>query len=152
MGSKNDWEIMRAAADVLTQFDIPHQCQVISAHRTPRWMCEYAESAAAQGYQVIIAGAGMAAGLPGMVAAMTILPVLGVPIPSRPLQGLDALLSMLQMPGGVPVGTLAIGTAGAHNAGLLAVRILAGSRPELRDRLLEFHRQQTEQARSATLD
>jgi len=152
MGSKNDWEIMRPASDVLTQFDIPHECQVISAHRTPRQMCEYAESAATRGLRVIIAGAGMAAGLPGMAAAMTVLPVLGVPIPSQPLQGIDALLSMLQMPGGVPVGTLAIGSAGARNAGLLAIRILAGSRPELHDKLLDFHKRQTEQACRTTLE
>jgi 5-(carboxyamino)imidazole ribonucleotide mutase len=152
MGSKNDWETMRPAADVLTEFGLPHECQVISAHRTPQWMYQYAESAAARGLQVIIAGAGMAAGLPGMMAAMTILPVLGVPISGGSLQGIDALLSMVQMPGGVPVGTLAIGSAGARNAGLLAVRILAGSRPELRDRLHAFHQQQTEQARCATLE
>ena len=151
MGSKNDWEIMKPAADVLTQFDISHECQVISAHRTPQWMCQYAESAASRGLQVIIAGAGMAAGLPGMVAALSILPVLGVPVPGGALKGLDALLSMVQMPGGVPVGTLAIGSAGARNAGLLAVRILAGSRPELRNQLHAFHQQQTEEARSATL-
>lgn len=151
MGSKNDWETMRPAAEVLTQFDIPHQCEVISAHRTPQWMCQYAESAAAKGYQVIIAGAGMAAGLPGMVAALTILPVLGVPIPGGSLKGIDALLSMVQMPSGVPVGTLAIGTAGARNAGLLAVRMLALSRPDLSDRLRAFQQQQAEQARQATL-
>jgi len=114
-------------------------------------MCQYAESAAAKGYQVIIAGAGMAAGLPGMVAALTILPVLGVPIPGGSLKGIDALLSMVQMPSGVPVGTLAIGTAGARNAGLLAVRMLALSRPDLSDRLRAFQQQQAEQARQATL-
>ncbi len=152
MGSKNDWEIMRPAAEVLTQFGIAHQCQVVSAHRTPKWTCEYAETAAERGLRVIIAGAGLAAGLPGMVAAMTILPVLGVPIPSQSLQGLDALLSMVQMPGGIPVGTLAIGTAGARNAGLLAVRILAGGRPDLCDKLLEFHQKQTQQALQATLE
>lgn len=151
MGSQSDWEAMRAAADALTQFDIPHECKVISAHRTPQWMCEYAETAASRGVKVIIAGAGMAAGLPGMVAAMTILPVLGVPMESGSLHGLDALLSMVQMPGGIPVGTLAIGTAGARNAGLLAVRILACSRPDLQEKLRRFRQEQTEKVREQTL-
>jgi 5-(carboxyamino)imidazole ribonucleotide mutase len=152
MGSKSDWEAMRAAADTLDQFGIAHECKVISAHRTPKWTCEYAESAAARGLQVIIAGAGMAAGLPGMVAAMTVLPVLGVPMESRSLHGLDALLSMVQMPGGIPVGTLAIGKAGARNAGLLAVRILACSRPELRDKLHQFHQEQSDEVSAQRLE
>ncbi|MEX0865839.1 MAG: 5-(carboxyamino)imidazole ribonucleotide mutase, partial [Pirellulales bacterium] len=139
MGSKSDWETMKPATEVLVEFDVPHECRVVSAHRTPQWMCEYAETAEKRGLQVIIAGAGGAAHLPGMVASQTILPVLGVPVKSRSLQGLDSLLSIVQMPGGVPVGTLAIGQAGAKNAALLAIRILAGSRPELRDRLAAFH-------------
>ena len=151
MGSKSDWETMLATADVLTEFDVPHECEIVSAHRTPQWMCEYAESAIARGLEVIIAGAGGSAHLPGMVAAMTVLPVLGVPVQSRTLSGLDSLLSIVQMPGGVPVGTLAIGTAGARNAGLLAVRILAGSRPELRKKLEAFGQQQTENVRSEKL-
>lgn len=144
MGSRSDWDTMQAAAAVLDQFDVPHECRVVSAHRTPDWMCEYARTAEQRGLEVIIAGAGGAAHLPGMIASQTVLPVLGVPVQSRALQGLDSLLSIVQMPGGVPVGTLAIGTAGARNAGLLAVRILAISRPELRERLREFHRQQAE--------
>ena len=132
MGSRSDWETMRAAAEVLTDFSVPHECEIVSAHRTPEYMVEYAKTAEERGLEVIIAGAGGAAHLPGMVAGLTVLPVLGVPVESRALQGIDSLLSIVQMPGGVPVGTLAIGTAGAKNAGLLAVRILAGSRPELR--------------------
>lgn len=138
MGSRSDWDTMRAAADVLSHFDLPHECRVVSAHRTPDWMCEYARTAAARGLQVIIAGAGGAAHLPGMVASQTSLPVLGVPVQSKTLSGLDSLLSIVQMPGGVPVATLAIGTAGAKNAGLLALRILALSRPELMARLEQY--------------
>ncbi len=152
MGSKSDWETMRAAADVLDQFEVPHECEIVSAHRTPQWMVEYAESAVERGLEVIIAGAGGSAHLPGMVAAMTLLPVLGVPVQSRTLSGLDSLLSIVQMPGGVPVGTLAIGNAGARNAGLLAARILAGSRPELREKLGTFQQQQTEKVRGDRLD
>lgn len=144
MGSRSDWETMKNAADVLTQFSVPHECRVVSAHRTPQWMAEYAESAAARGLKVIIAGAGGAAHLPGMVASQTVLPVLGVPVQSRALQGLDSLLSIVQMPGGIPVATLAIGTAGAKNAGLLAVRILATSSEELRSALEKFNQDQTE--------
>ncbi|RMG41376.1 MAG: 5-(carboxyamino)imidazole ribonucleotide mutase [Planctomycetota bacterium] len=144
MGSRSDWDTMRAAADMLLQFEVPHECRVVSAHRTPEWMCEYAKTAEDRGLEVIIAGAGGAAHLPGMIASQTVLPVLGVPVQSRSLQGLDSLLSIVQMPGGVPVGTLAIGAAGAKNAGLLAVRILAVSRPELRRRLKAFHREQAE--------
>lgn len=143
MGSKSDWETMRHAADVLVEFGVPHESRVVSAHRTPQWMCEYAATAEDRGLEVIVAGAGGAAHLPGMVAAQTVLPVLGVPVLSKSLSGLDSLLSIVQMPGGVPVGTLAIGEAGARNAALLAVRILAGSRPELRGKLHDFHRRQT---------
>lgn len=144
MGSKSDWETMRPAAHVLREFGIPHECRVVSAHRTPQWMCQYAAEAEQRGLQVIIAGAGGAAHLPGMVAAQTILPVLGVPVRSKSLSGIDSLLSIAQMPGGVPVGTLAIGEAGARNAGLLAVRILAVSRPDLRKKLHAFHAAQAE--------
>jgi len=151
MGSRSDWETMRAAAEVLEEFGVAHQCEIVSAHRTPAWMTEYASSAEERGLEVIVAGAGGAAHLPGMVASMTLLPVLGVPVESRALQGLDSLLSIVQMPGGVPVGTLAIGAAGAKNAGLLAVRILAGSRPKLRDKLRAFQQQQTDDIRSHTL-
>src|SRR6187401_688601 len=126
MGSQSDWETMRQADEVLTRFNIPHESAIVSAHRTPAWMTEYATTAADRGLEVIIAGAGGAAHLPGMVAAQTVLPVIGVPVQSAALQGLDSLLSIVQMPGGVPVGTLAIGKAGAINAGLLAVAILAG--------------------------
>jgi len=132
-------------------FGVAHEREIVSAHRTPEWMAEYAGSAEERGLEVIVAGAGGAAHLPGMVAAITLLPVLGVPVRSRALQGLDSLLSIVQMPGGVPVGTMAIGTAGAKNAGLLAVRILAGSRPELRDKLRTYHRQQADEVRSQTL-
>jgi 5-(carboxyamino)imidazole ribonucleotide mutase len=145
MGSQSDWETMQATTDVLSQFGVPYESLVVSAHRTPQWMCQYAESAAERGLQVIVAGAGGAAHLPGMVAAQTILPVLGVPVQSRALRGLDSLLSIVQMPGGVPVGTLSIGTAGARNAGLLAVRILATNQPELRQKLTNFQQQQTDQ-------
>ncbi len=152
MGSKSDWETMRAAADTLKQFNIVHECKVISAHRTPQLTCTYAESAETRGLQVIIAGAGMAAGLPGMVAAMTLLPVLGVPMKNSSLHGMDALLSMVQMPGGIPVGTLAIGSAGAKNAALLAIRILASNRPDLRERLRQFQQEQTEKVLALALE
>ena len=142
---------MRHAAALLDEFGIAAECEIVSAHRTPQWMVEYAESAESRGLQVVIAGAGGAAHLPGMVAAMTVLPVLGVPVQSRALRGLDSLLSIVQMPGGVPVGTLAIGTAGAKNAALLAIRILANSRPELREKLHAYHQKQTEQVRSDKL-
>lgn len=147
MGSRSDWDTMQAAAEVLTEFNVPHECRVVSAHRTPEDMHEYARTAASRGLQVIIAGAGGAAHLPGMIAAQTVLPVLGVPVQSKALNGLDSLLSIVQMPGGVPVGTLAIGVAGAKNAGLLAVRILALTRPELHGRLEEYHLRQTEAVR-----
>ena len=130
MGSKSDWETMKSAADILVEFGVPHECRIVSAHRTPALMNDYAKSAESRGLQVIIAGAGGAAHLPGMVASQTVLPVLGVPVQSRALNGMDSLLSIVQMPGGIPVGTLAIGEAGAKNAGLLAVRILAAAHPE----------------------
>ncbi|MEM9554966.1 MAG: 5-(carboxyamino)imidazole ribonucleotide mutase [Acidobacteriota bacterium] len=151
MGSTSDWPTMRAAAEMLEQFGVPHRCDVVSAHRTPAWMTEYAERAEESGLRVIIAGAGGAAHLPGMVASMTVLPVLGVPVKSRMLHGVDSLLSIVQMPGGVPVATLAIGTAGAKNAALLAVRILGVERPDLRRALHDFHREQAASVRAATL-
>lgn len=138
MGSKSDRETMQPAADTLTEFGVPHESMIVSAHRTPEWMCEYARTAAGRGLSVIIAGAGGAAHLPGMVAAQTTLPVLGVPVPGKSLQGLDSLLSIVQMPGGVPVGTLAIGTAGARNAALLAVRILALNDGRLQKAIQDF--------------
>ena len=138
MGSKSDWETMRHADEVLTRFGIPHESRVVSAHRTPALMSQYATTAADRGLEVIIAGAGGAAHLPGMVAAQTVLPVIGVPVQSAALNGLDSLLSIVQMPKGVPVATVAIGAAGAMNAGLLAVAILALARPELRARLVAY--------------
>jgi 5-(carboxyamino)imidazole ribonucleotide mutase len=147
MGSTSDWETMRHAVEALDRFDVPYETLVVSAHRTPVWMAEFAQGAEARGIEVIIAGAGGAAHLPGMTAAHTVLPVLGVPVQSAALNGLDSLLSIVQMPGGVPVGTLAIGNAGATNAGLLAVAILATSRPELRDRLRAFRAEQTAKVR-----
>ncbi len=145
MGSTSDWETMRQAAETLDQFGVPHECRVVSAHRTPQWMTEYAETAESRGLEVIIAGAGGAAHLPGMVAAQTLLPVLGVPVQSHTLNGLDSLLSIVQMPGGIPVGTLAIGKAGAKNAALLAIAILANKYPELRQKLHQFRQTQTDQ-------
>jgi len=142
---------MRHAVEILERFAIPHEKQIVSAHRTPGWMAEFATGAEARGLQVIIAGAGGAAHLPGMVAAHTILPVLGVPVQSAALQGLDSLLSIVQMPGGVPVATLAIGKAGAINAGLLAAAILATSRPELREQLRAFRDEQSQRVRQETL-
>lgn len=142
MGSKSDWPTMQHASDLLTEFGVPHERRVVSAHRTPEWMVSYARDAEHRGLRVIIAGAGGAAHLPGMVASMTTLPVLGVPIQSRALSGLDSLLSIVQMPGGVPVGTLAIGDAGAKNAALLAVRMLANELPKLRTKLKEFASEQ----------
>jgi len=144
MGSSSDWETMRHAVDMLERFEIPYERHIVSAHRTPAWLAEFATGAEARGLQVIIAGAGGAAHLPGMVAAQTVLPVLGVPVQSTALHGLDSLLSIVQMPGGVPVATLAIGKAGATNAALLAVSILSNSRPELRERLRAFRDQQTQ--------
>lgn len=144
MGSASDWETMQPAANILKDFGVAHECRVVSAHRTPDLMNEYAKTAEERGLQVIIAGAGGAAHLPGMVASQTVLPVLGVPVKSRALNGLDSLLSIVQMPGGVPVGTLAIGDAGSKNAALLAIRILATTRPELREKLHAFQKKQTE--------
>jgi 5-(carboxyamino)imidazole ribonucleotide mutase len=141
MGSKSDWETMRAASEMLTEFGIAHECRVISAHRTPELMAEVATGAEGRGIEVIIAGAGGAAHLPGMTAAHTTIPVLGVPIESKSLKGLDSLLSIVQMPAGVPVAALAIGTAGAKNAALLAVAILANKRRPLREKLKAFREQ-----------
>jgi 5-(carboxyamino)imidazole ribonucleotide mutase len=151
MGSQSDWETMRAASETLTRFGVPHESKVVSAHRTPAWMVEYASSAEARGLQVIIAGAGGAAHLPGMVAANTLLPVLGVPVESHALKGMDSLLSIVQMPGGIPVGTLAIGKAGAQNAALLAVAILANHDPALREKLRVFREEQATKVRSEEL-
>ncbi|WP_290651338.1 5-(carboxyamino)imidazole ribonucleotide mutase [Aquisalimonas sp.] len=142
MGSKSDWETMRHADETLTEFGVAHECRIVSAHRTPEWMRQYAQEAEGRGLEVVIAGAGGAAHLPGMVAAQTTLPVLGVPVESRTMKGLDSLYSIVQMPAGVPVGTLAIGSAGAKNAALLAIAILANTRPELRQRLHDFREQQ----------
>ncbi len=144
MGSQSDWDTMKEAATILEQFGVAHECRVVSAHRTPDWMNEYAKTAEERGLEVIIAGAGGAAHLPGMVASQTVLPVLGVPVKSRALKGLDSLLSIVQMPGGVPVGTLAIGESGAKNAALLALRILGNSRPELRQQMHDFCKNQTD--------
>ena len=144
MGSTSDWETMRHVADVLERFGVPHERRVVSAHRTPQWMAEYATTAEARGLELVIAGAGGAAHLPGMVAAHTLLPVIGVPVQSKALNGLDSLLSIVQMPGGVPVATMAIGPAGATNAGLLAVAMLAVTRPALKQRLRAFRDEQTE--------
>jgi len=138
MGSSSDWETLKHADQVLKDFEIPHECRVVSAHRTPVEMAEYAQQAEGRGLKVIIAGAGGAAHLPGMVAAHTTLPVLGVPVESHALKGMDSLLSIVQMPGGIPVGTLAIGKAGAINAALLAIAILATADPSLRDKIRAF--------------
>jgi 5-(carboxyamino)imidazole ribonucleotide mutase len=144
MGSQSDWETMQHAASILKDFEVPHECRIVSAHRTPAWLSEFAGKAESRGIEVIIAGAGGAAHLPGMAAAQTLIPVLGVPIESQALKGMDSLLSIVQMPGGVPVGTLAIGKAGAINAALLAVAILANARPEWREKLRQFRTKQTE--------
>jgi 5-(carboxyamino)imidazole ribonucleotide mutase len=144
MGSTSDWEIMRHAPELLERLGVPHEVRVVSAHRTPDLLYAYADTAESRGLQVLIAGAGGAAHLPGMAAAKTLLPVLGVPMPSRHMSGLDSLASIVQMPAGIPVGTLAIGQAGAINAALLATAILARSRPELRSVLERFRREQTE--------
>ena len=152
MGSKSDWETMREASDVLDRFGVPHESRVVSAHRTPAWMADYAEKAVSRGLEVVIAGAGGAAHLPGMIAAHTILPVLGVPVESKTLKGIDSLLSIVQMPAGVPVATLAIGKAGAANAGLLAVAILGGTRPELREKLRRFRQEQSDRVMNEILE
>jgi 5-(carboxyamino)imidazole ribonucleotide mutase len=151
MGSTSDWDTMRQASDVLTRFEIPHERRVVSAHRTPVMMAEYAAAAESRGLAVIIAGAGGAAHLPGMVAAHTVLPVIGVPVQSGALNGLDSLLSIVQMPRGVPVATVAIGASGAVNAGLLAVAVLATSRPELRARLRAYREEIAAEVQRASL-
>ena len=151
MGSRSDWETLRHADEMLTRFEVPHESRIVSAHRTPEQMRDFALGAEERGVEVIIAGAGGAAHLPGMVAAQTLLPVLGVPVQSQALNGLDSLLSIVQMPSGVPVGTLAIGKAGAANAALLAIRFLARTRPELRERLREFVEEQTRRVREESL-
>lgn len=151
MGSKADWETMSKADEILSEFGIAHECRVVSAHRTPAWMTEYATAAAGRGLEVIIAGAGGAAHLPGMVAAQTVLPVIGVPVQSAALNGLDSLLSIVQMPKGVPVATVAIGPSGAANAGLFAVAILATSRPELRAKLQAYRDRITAEVRQQRL-
>ncbi|HTL95313.1 MAG TPA: 5-(carboxyamino)imidazole ribonucleotide mutase [Gemmatimonadaceae bacterium] len=147
MGSKSDLEHLQPAVDVLTELQIPHEVRIVSAHRTPKWMAEYATTAESRGLEVIIAGAGGAAHLPGMVSAHTILPVLGVPVPATTLNGLDALLSIVQMPKGVPVGTLAIGKPGAANAALLAAAIVSGTRPDVRERLRAWRDARTREVR-----
>jgi len=151
MGSDSDWAVMQHAARELTGFEVPHECRVVSAHRTPDLLYQYAEEAAGRGLQCIIAGAGGAAHLPGMLAAKTSLPVLGVPVPSKHLNGLDSLLSIVQMPGGIPVATFAIGEAGARNAGLFAVALLARRDPALALRLEAFRRTQTDKVLGLTL-
>jgi 5-(carboxyamino)imidazole ribonucleotide mutase len=151
MGSKSDWETMRHAADMLAQLGVAHETRIVSAHRTPQLLAEYAAGAQARGIKVIIAGAGGAAHLPGMVAAQTILPVIGVPVQSKALNGLDSLLSIVQMPAGIPVATVAIGNAGAINAGLLAASILAVHDSELRRKLEDFRRNQTDKVLADTL-
>ncbi|MDQ3712588.1 MAG: 5-(carboxyamino)imidazole ribonucleotide mutase [Acidobacteriota bacterium] len=143
MGSRSDWETMKNAADILEEFGVAHETKVISAHRTPDLLFEFAKSAETRGIEVIIAGAGGAAHLPGMCAAQTVLPVLGVPVQSKTLAGIDSLLSIVQMPAGIPVGTLAIGAAGAKNAALLAVSILSNTRIDLREKLRKFREEQT---------
>jgi 5-(carboxyamino)imidazole ribonucleotide mutase len=150
MGSKSDLKYLQVAIDLLAELQIPHEARVVSAHRTPDWMFEYASSAESRGLEVIIAAAGGAAHLPGMVAAKTVLPVLGVPVPATLLNGLDSLLSIVQMPKGIPVGTLAIGEPGAANAALLAASIVSTSRPELRERLRQWRSQRTSEVLAAT--
>jgi 5-(carboxyamino)imidazole ribonucleotide mutase len=151
MGSDSDWPVMKAAAQMLADFDISYQAQVVSAHRTPDLMFKFAENAAANGFKVIIAGAGGAAHLPGMVAAKTTLPVLGVPVPSKHLQGQDSLLSIVQMPKGIPVATFAIGEAGAANAGLFAASVLANNDSVLAEKLAQFRAKQTDKVLSMEL-
>ncbi len=152
MGSKSDWDTMSHAAEILRDFGVPHECRVVSAHRTPQWMAEYAGAAESRGLRVIIAGAGGAAHLPGMVASQTLVPVLGVPVESKALSGMDSLLSIVQMPGGIPVGTLAIGRAGATNAGLLAVAILANHDTALREKLRTYREDLAAKVKKATLE
>lgn len=151
MGSKSDFETLSPAAEILKELGVPHEVRIVSAHRTPDWMFQYAESAESRGLEVIIAAAGGAAHLPGMVAANTLVPVLGVPVESKALKGMDSLLSIVQMPGGIPVGTLAIGKAGAQNAALLVVAILANHDPELRGKLRAFREEQAARVRAEEL-
>jgi 5-(carboxyamino)imidazole ribonucleotide mutase len=151
MGSKSDWETMQASSKILNEFGVPNEAKVASAHRSPQLVTDYVTTAEKRGLQVIIAAAGLAAHLPGVVAAQTLLPVLGVPMQGNAVGGLDAILSIVQMPGGVPVGALAVGSHGAKNAALLAIRILAISRPELREKLAAYHRKMAEQVASETL-
>lgn len=152
MGSKSDWETMKHADETLTKFGVPHECRVISAHRTPNLAHEFSTTAEARGVQIIIAAAGGAAHLAGVLAANTVLPILGVPMKSDALKGMDSLLATVQMPAGIPVGTLAIGKPGAINAALLAIAILANNDPDLRQQLLAFRAQQEKQIRETTLD
>lgn len=151
MGSKSDWDTMKHAAAVLDEFGVPHEAKIVSAHRTPDLMFEYAESAAGRGIQVIIAGAGGAAALPGMTASKTVLPVFGVPVESKTLRGIDSLLSIVQMPKGIPVGTLAIGSSGAANAALLAIAVVALKDPDLQQRLQSYRSRQTDAVLKDTL-
>lgn len=151
MGSKSDWETMRHADEVLSRFGVPHECRVVSAHRTPEAAAEYAATAESRGMKVIICAAGGAAHLAGVIAASTLVPVLACPMESQSLGGLDSLLSMVQMPGGIPVGTLAIGKAGATNAALLAVAILALQQPELRKKLQDFRHEQSRKVLAESL-
>jgi 5-(carboxyamino)imidazole ribonucleotide mutase len=151
MGSRSDWETMQHASSTLKDFAVDHECLIVSAHRTPTWLSEFASGAEGRGIEVIIAGAGGAAHLPGMTAAQTLIPVLGVPVESATLKGMDSLLSIVQMPGGIPVGTMAIGKAGAINAALLAVAVLANKRPELREKLRQFRANQTADVRQQKL-
>lgn len=152
MGSKSDWETMAHASKALADMGVPHEVGVVSAHRTPDWLYAYADAAESRGLEVIIAGAGGAAHLPGMLASKVVIPVLGVPVQSHALSGMDSLLSIVQMPGGVPVGTLAIGKAGAINAGLLAAAIISASRPKIRERLRAFRAAQTASVLDAELE
>jgi len=152
MGSKSDWEVMRSASETLARFGVPHECRVMSAHRTPELVTEFVSGAEGRGMEVLIAAAGGAAHLAGVTAAHTLLPVLGVPMESQSLRGLDSLLSTAQMPGGIPVGTLAIGKPGAINAALLAVAILANKRPELREKLRQYRSEQAEKIRNEKLE
>lgn len=151
MGSTSDWDTLKAAHEVLDEFGVAHECRVVSAHRTPDVMRDYAHAAEERGLEAIIAGAGGAAHLPGMVAAQTLVPVLGVPVQSRALNGLDSLLSIVQMPGGVPTATFAIGTSGAKNAALFALAMLANTRPELREKLADFRKRQAEKVKAEKL-
>lgn len=151
MGSRSDWETMKLAAEMLEEFGVAHEKQIVSAHRTPAWMSDYARGAQGRGLKIIIAGAGGAAHLPGMVASQTVLPVIGVPVHSKSLNGLDSLLSVVQMPAGIPVATVAIGEAGAKNAGLLAVSILATQDAGLQIKLQKYRQAQTRRVRKESL-